>query len=268
MDNDDVTISNPVVLTVITPVGPGSERWLPEAAQSIEDARVSIRDLGELEWAICWDGTDATDVVGANVQVAWTNQSGVAAARNAALAHASGEWVFPLDADDLLEPDGIRLLLDVCLSRSDIQWAGANRILVDGAKTPHWFEAERTFPVGSLAQDWRAPFPFHPNTLLVRRELLSRVGGWPALPVNEDLGLALALSEEAAGISVPITVMRYRPWKGQLTNDGAYVDNKRMAFSVIASQLNARRNFASRTPIASPTPGPAFGRLPHHRGSR
>jgi hypothetical protein len=77
-------------------------------------------------------------------------------------------------------------------------------------------------------------------------------GGWPALPVNEDLAFILAVSEDSPGLSVEHVLTRYRSWEGQTVSSPAYTEAKRVAFATIAALHNARRARASRAPIAPP----------------
>ena len=52
--------------------------------------------------------------------VVWQENAGVGAARNNALAHCAGEWVFFLDADDLLSPTAIEDLADAADKDTDM----------------------------------------------------------------------------------------------------------------------------------------------------
>jgi hypothetical protein len=130
-------------------------------------------------------------------------------------------------------------------------WIGFNRLLVDGGRTPYWIEEEASFPVGTLAQRWTSPFPFHPNSAAVRRGLLLSLGGWPAM-VNEDVGALLLLGEESAGSVHPAVLTRYRVWDGQITAAAAYHPDKVTAFATMEAMVNARRRRAGRAPVVRP----------------
>jgi hypothetical protein len=170
----------------------------------------------------------------------------------------------PVDADDRLEVTGTAALfaeLDA-LGEAGIGWVGASRTLVDGTPTAHTLAGRRRWSPGTLAERWTAPFPFHPNTVVVQRAIGLACGGWPALPTNEDLAFVLAVSEAATGLTVDHVVTRYRTWDGQTVNDVAYVESKQVAFTTIAALHSARRVQAGRTPVAPPSAvGGAFGRI-------
>lgn len=57
--------------------------------------------------------------------------SGVCVARNKGLNRAHGEYVVFLDADDILHPTAIEMLLDVILSNEDTVMAYGGRVLID-----------------------------------------------------------------------------------------------------------------------------------------
>jgi hypothetical protein len=244
-----------VRVSALTPVGRGRDGWLGEAAGSVLACRAAVRRSGvDLEWVVCLDGcAPRGDLpVQPDRVVTLAAARGVSGARTAALAVATGTWVVPLDADDLLDPEGFAVLV-AALRRVDpaTGWVGCNRLLVDGGATPYRVDGERHYPPGGLAEAWTSPFPFHPNSAAVRRELMLAVGGWPAM-INEDVAAMLLLGEESAGALHPAVLTRYRVWDGQITAGPDYHPDKVVAFATIEAMVNARRRRAGRAPVTRP----------------
>ncbi|MGL5830455.1 MAG: hypothetical protein ACRC0L_12935, partial [Angustibacter sp.] len=126
---------------------------------------------------------------------------------------------------------------------------------------PHW-HGERQWAPGELAEHWTAPLPFHPNSIVARKSAIQACGGWPALPANEDLLVALLLSERSFGASVPEVLTHYRTWQNQEVADGNYSKLKNISFSVIEGIVNASRHGQGRLPITRPEAGGAYGVVP------
>ena len=63
-----------------------------------------------------------------NIKVFTTPNRGQAAARNEALSHATGEWVFFLDADDYWGPDYLKRLLPMLTDRIDVLQTGFTQV--------------------------------------------------------------------------------------------------------------------------------------------
>ena len=131
---------------------------------------------------------------------------GVAAARTVAASSATGELLHVLDADDELPPGALAALVDALAEEPDAAWAtGASWDVVDGDGT---VLERRTSPLppglvksGEVLSfrrlHGRCPFP--PAQLAVRTSALWAAGGWPALAIEEDTALLLALDAHQPG---------------------------------------------------------------------
>ncbi len=62
----------------------------------------------------------------------------------------------------------------------------------------------------------------HPATLCARRDLVTALGGWMALPASEDTGLLMALNAVSTGWFIEECGLLYRKWPGQSTAQDAH----------------------------------------------
>lgn len=255
----------PARLDVVTAVLPARAGHLAHTAASVAAAQRAAASVGwDLRWVVVTDGgrlEGDIDWPAGTTLLTLPAHAGVATARNRGLTSCSTGWVLPLDADDLLDSAGLAgLLADPVLE--EVEWAAANRVLLDGTPTPHWIEAPRRWAPGELEEAWTAPFALsgsHPNTALARTELVLTAGGWPALSVNEDLGLALTMSSIAPGASTTAVILRYRAWAEQTVAQPWYPGAKTDSFAFIAASTDARRRRRGKGPIRPPAPGAAHG---------
>jgi glycosyltransferase involved in cell wall biosynthesis len=150
---------------------------------------------------------------------------GLVSARNHGIAHASGEFIAPIDADDLWHPEKIRkqvALMRECGARVGLiyTWARGideqDRVLFD--ITPCWFRGDvyaalimRNF-VGSGAP-------------LIRRHCVEEVGGYDAslagrgATCTEDLKFNLDIAERYDFDFIPEFLWGYRFHAGSMSTD-------------------------------------------------
>lgn len=102
------------MVSIIVPAY-NAERWLPAAVRSVlaqteQDWELVFVDDGSTDATpgLC-DGYATSD---ARIRVEHTPNAGVSAARNRGLRLCRGQWIMFLDADDVLHPDMIRIMLD------------------------------------------------------------------------------------------------------------------------------------------------------------
>lgn len=119
----------------------------------------------------------------------------------------------------------------------------------------------QAFAPGELAEHWKAPFMFHPNSFIASTALVRRCGGWPGIATGEDLALVLRMSEEMGGEVLPAVLTRYRVWDKQEVAHSSYASTKKKAFGYIETVINAVRLWHGRSLVHAPSnPGGAFGR--------
>ena len=187
------------------------EAYLLETLQS-----VVASDYAPLEVIVVDDGsTDGSAAMAeafarehTMVKVIRQPNQGVSAARNNAIRHAKGDYILPVDADNLITSDYVRLAAEVLDARPDV-------LVVAGEAD---FFGDRTGP-------WHQP-PFSLRLLarknmidtcaMFRRSDWERVGGYDAVfPFREDWTFWLAIfADGGAFYRIPKTCFHYRFRKG------------------------------------------------------
>jgi glycosyltransferase involved in cell wall biosynthesis len=126
--------------------------------------------------------------------------SGECAARNAGVAHCSGDWVGFCDSDDLWAPDKLRLHVQLFKTAPDVEYSFSNfRTVVGGAwsqdtkfdtSPPAYWHLPRRNITSDLFVIECSMFarllthqPIFPSTLMMKKSFFDAVGRW-----NEPLG--------------------------------------------------------------------------------
>ena len=248
-------------IIIVTAVHAPSAHFLPDAYKSLCEQELPAG--WDWHWLIQEDGS--TDKVAPHVpdddRITFRQgrPGGPGVARTMALAHANGEYIKVLDADDQLPPGTLARDLTALESDPTIGWATSRvlDLLPDGSTVgfpgdPDEGPIERQVVIDYWAShDYRAPV--HPATLFVRRDLLVALGGWMALPASEDTGLLLALNSTARGWFSAEVGLLYRKWEGQATGQASHLDaterDARMA--VVEARARALEYFEWRYPISA-----------------
>jgi len=154
------------LVSVIVPVRNG-ERFLAAALES-----AYAQDYPRLEVVVVDDGsTDGSAAVARSFPARCVFQAnrGVAAARNAGIAEARGDYLAFLDQDDLWMPEKLRLQADFLDRNSATAYALTYQrlFLEEGVERPLWLREGllNTPQIG-----------FVPSALMARREAFDRVG--------------------------------------------------------------------------------------------
>lgn len=111
---------------------------------------------------------------------------------------ARGEWLLFLHADNWLDPVGLRQLCRCVATRHPIEqtWGGFKQTIdTEGA-------IYRALECGNAARIRLRGIPFGDQAMFVTRTLYDRVGGFPAVPLMEDVVLARRLRQ----LSWPVLV--------------------------------------------------------------
>lgn len=236
-------------LIIVTAVHAPSARFLPEAYASLR--RQELPEGWEWHWVIQEDGR-SDDVAAqvpddARVTFRQGRPGGPGVARTLALAHAEGEYVKVLDADDQLAPGALARDLAALEGDRGIGWATSRALdlLPDGSTVGFPGDpAPGPIERGAVLDFWKAHdfrAQVHPATLCVRRDLLLALGGWMALPASEDTGLLLALNATSRGWFSSEVGLLYRKWPGQVTGQAPHTDAAERAARMAVVEARARQ---------------------------
>ena len=133
----------------------------------------------ELEVVVVDDGSQppASPVEDPRIRVIRVEESaGVASARNRGIAAATGAWVAFLDDDDIWSPDRLSRQLD-CASATDAHAVVCGTVVLDARGRA--LQLDPLPDVERLAQQLRGMNVLGgPSAVMVRRDLLRRVGGF------------------------------------------------------------------------------------------
>ena len=235
-------------IIIVTAVHPPSAHFLPDAYRSL--CQQELPDGWEWHWVIQEDGT--SDAVAPHVpddeRVTFRQgrSGGPGVARTIALAHAEGEYLKVLDADDQLAPGVLARDLAALEGDAGLGWATSRvlDLLPDGSTAgfpgdPEPGPVER----GAVLDYWKANgfrAQVHPATLFMRRDLVLALGGWMALPASEDTGLLLALSATSRGWFSSEVGLHYRKWPGQATSQASHTETAERAARMAVVEARAR----------------------------
>ena len=176
-----------------------------DRSRYLADARESLlkQSSARIEWIVCADGANEQDLstdflrtVGAQaegltVRLLHTagRAVGASAARNYALAAATGDYVSSLDDDDILPANAFGNRLQLLEKSPDLHWAGGwlQDMNSQGGRSGIWYPPApaQHYSPGSVFDYWTEPgasFPMNTAGLLMRTDSLRAVGGWQGLP--------------------------------------------------------------------------------------
>lgn len=208
--------------------------WNAEATLDETLRSVARQTYAELEIIIVDDGsTDATGAIAADfcareprARLIAQDNAGVAAARNRAIAEAGGQWIAPIDADDLWHPTKIEKQVAEALSSKEEPgfvycW---HRLIDESGKVigtgPEWTIRGRAFHRLSYVN-----FVQNGSALLLSAAAVRESGGYePALRARgaegcEDVLLQLRIARQSAVSVVPEYLVGYRRHPARMSGD-------------------------------------------------
>lgn len=212
--------ARPCPVSVLIPAY-NAQATLLQTLQSVER-----QSFGDFEVIVVDDGSrDDTARIGADFaardarfRLVRQANAGTAAARNAALALARGEWIAPLDADDLWHPDKLARQVQ-CLKAAPpatvLVYSWSVDIDERSLVTSRRLDLDR-FEGDAYAALVLTNFIGNSSVPLVRRDALVAVGGWDASLRTraaqgcEDWQLYLRLAEVGDFVLAPGFLTGYR----------------------------------------------------------
>lgn len=208
------------LVSVLIPVH-NAERWLADSlrsalAQRWQPLEIVVADDGSTDGSLALARTFERFGVRVPMHVMALPHRGAAAARNAAMDAARGEWLQFLDADDLIAPDKIERQMAV-LAKAGAQAQLATSAWADFYARPGDTAARPDALWQDLAPaDWlRAKFEHNafmfPATWLVHRGLAERAGRWDeALSLDDDGEYLARLVRASDGVRFVAQAMSHR----------------------------------------------------------
>jgi glycosyltransferase involved in cell wall biosynthesis len=120
------------------------------------------------------------------------SHGGIAAARNAGLAAASGRWVTFVDSDDVIYPAKLAVQVAACGASPGAVWSSTGFDLL----SPSGACVGGDSLSGVSGAFWRTSCPFGSTSVVARRDVLNAIRGFdPAFKRSEDWDLFLRLGE-------------------------------------------------------------------------
>lgn len=201
---------NGPLVSVVVAVHNG-ERFLRESLDS-----VYAQDYAPVEVIFIDDGSSdgSAEVARSYEGLRYFHQqnAGLAAARNAGLTHAQGEFLAYLDDDDILMPQKLRIQVEYLQQHPKIGCVlGRQEIMLEpGVEAPDWLTRDTIY--GDLDG-----IPL--VSAMIRTAELRRVGGFdPSYRFAEDRDLFVRLREHGVEISVLPDIVLRRRFHGENMN--------------------------------------------------
>ncbi len=213
--------ANPLVSVVIPAYD--SERYVGEAIES-----VLAQTYSPVETIVVDDGSaDRTADIAASydgVTVIAQANGGPAAARNRGFAASGGAIITFHDSDDAMTPDKLAVQAGHLRDNPSVGCVLAEQeVLVEpGAELPFWIDGSKVPTVMPPRPAELADEPMvHPMTMVVRREVFERVGGFDeSMRAAEDFDWMLRAAEEDIEIArLSDVLLRRRVHADSLTQD-------------------------------------------------
>jgi GT2 family glycosyltransferase/2-polyprenyl-3-methyl-5-hydroxy-6-metoxy-1,4-benzoquinol methylase len=183
---------------------PNWELCIADDGSTREDTLALLRELDERD---------------PRIRVTYGDHQGIAAASNAALGLARGEFVAFLDHDDELKPNALAEVAKLLNARRDLDYvySDEDKKDVDGRLTSPFFKP-------GWSPDLLMSVNYVTHFSVYRKEILDRVGGLrPGYEGSQDHDLALRVTEETDRIAhLPVPLYSWRKVPGSAAASLSY----------------------------------------------
>ena len=175
--------------------------------QSFTDYEIIVIDDGSQDNTI----KVVKSIVEPRLQLFSYENGGVATARNRGIAHATGEFIAFLDADDLWSPDKLALQIEALYQNPEAKVVYSWTNYIDEQGKP-LFSGTRYFYRGNVYQQLlQTNFLTNASNILVHRDVLDLVPGFdPKLAYTADWDFYLRLAKNFNFVVVPKFQIYYR----------------------------------------------------------
>lgn len=216
------------LVSVVIPLG-NAERTIARTLRSAQ--RQTLRDI---EIIVIDDGSHdrgpdiVREAMATDDRIILRSQpnAGVAAARNTGIALARGEFVAPLDADDLWSPQKLDWQVRALAGAGpETGLAYCFFDAIDADDGVLWPGPRKQVEGAALEALLREDFVGNGSNAMFRRALLEQVGGYdPGLRLaggqgGEDWQVGLKIAEMASFTCVPDVLVGYRRTRGNMSGD-------------------------------------------------
>jgi glycosyltransferase involved in cell wall biosynthesis len=218
---------------------------------TLPETLASLRGQEQHELVVVDDGSTDADTLELlarlereGTRVVRRANGGLAAARMTGLEATSAPYVYPLDADDVLEPGALAALADALDADAGLAVVWGD-VRMFGAK-----DLQLRMP--ATLDPWLLTYVNEiPGTSLLRRSAVEAAGGWRIAGGYEDWDLWLSFAEHGfRGRYVPVPMLRYRQAAGRM--NASAIEQHEVKWPAVRDLhrdlFARRRELASRSP--------------------
>jgi glycosyltransferase involved in cell wall biosynthesis len=209
--------ATPAGVTVIIPTF-NCGRWIGEAIESVLRQTIAPSEIIVVDDGSTDDTAAALARFGSRIRCIVQANAGVAAARNAAMREANGDWIAFLDADDVWHPRKLEIQLRAIEQDPGIALLGTNLVPWPTESLPNMVDSflPRVKEIDRAAMAVKNHLTT--SSIMMRRSVAQRVGEFDvALCGPEDHDYWLRVAEVARVAILPLPLTGYRCVPGSLS---------------------------------------------------